>query len=40
MSIFHDLPFQPASRSEPDIFNMIIEIPRWNLAKTEVNKEK
>ncbi|KAI7857295.1 inorganic pyrophosphatase [Circinella umbellata] len=39
MSIFHDLPLKPASRSDPDIFNMIIEIPRSNLAKTETTKE-
>ncbi|KAI9266720.1 putative inorganic pyrophosphatase [Phascolomyces articulosus] len=39
ISIFHDLPFQPASRKEPHIFNMIVEIPRWTLPKMETTKE-
>ncbi|KAI9494609.1 inorganic pyrophosphatase [Zychaea mexicana] len=39
ISIFHDLPLQPMTRSDPDIFNMVVEIPRWSFGKWETNKE-
>ncbi|KAI9493528.1 inorganic pyrophosphatase [Zychaea mexicana] len=39
ISIFHDIPFQPETRNEPDVFNMVVEIPRWKIAKFETNKE-
>ncbi|KAI8139199.1 inorganic pyrophosphatase [Fennellomyces sp. T-0311] len=39
ISIFHDLPFHPISNNDPNIFNMFVEIPRWEIAKNEMNKE-
>lgn len=32
MSFFHDVPLQPSE----NVFNMVVEIPRWDNAKLEV----
>ncbi|KAI8094848.1 inorganic pyrophosphatase [Gilbertella persicaria] len=37
ISPFHDIPL--FANQEKDIFNMIVEIPRWTNAKNEINKE-
>nr|CDS27386.1 inorganic pyrophosphatase [Hymenolepis microstoma] len=36
ISPFHDIPL----RSSPDVFNMVVEIPRWTNAKMEICKEE
>uniref|UniRef100_A0A0R3SGT1 Inorganic pyrophosphatase n=1 Tax=Hymenolepis diminuta TaxID=6216 RepID=A0A0R3SGT1_HYMDI len=36
ISPFHDIPL----RSAPDVFNMVVEIPRWTNAKMEICKEE
>lgn len=38
MSPFHDIPLY--ANKEQNIFNMIVEIPRWTNAKLEISKEE
>ncbi|KAA8910397.1 hypothetical protein TRICI_004195 [Trichomonascus ciferrii] len=37
-SFFHDVPLRPAEEKD-DVFNMVVEIPRWTNAKLEISKE-
>lgn len=37
-SFFHDVPLKPAGAGD-DVFNMVVEIPRWTNAKLEISKE-
>ncbi|ORZ03787.1 inorganic pyrophosphatase [Syncephalastrum racemosum] len=39
ISTWHDIPIQPDPEDRPDVYNMLIEIPRWEIAKFETNKE-
>jgi len=36
ISPLHDIPLKPEG-SEPNVFNMVIEVPRWTNAKMEIN---
>ena len=39
ISSWHDIPLlATSSTSSPQIFNMVVEIPRWSNAKQEINK--
>ncbi|XP_025093039.1 inorganic pyrophosphatase-like [Pomacea canaliculata] len=38
ISPFHDIPLY--ANQEKNIFNMVVEIPRWSNAKMEINKEE
>ncbi|KAL1928497.1 hypothetical protein VTP01DRAFT_2853 [Rhizomucor pusillus] len=39
VSLFHDIPLQPAAQNNGSVYNMIVEIPRWGISKLEINKE-
>ena len=39
ISPFHDIPLR-ASEEENDVFNMVVEVPRWTNAKMEISKSE
>ncbi|XP_022105941.1 inorganic pyrophosphatase-like [Acanthaster planci] len=36
ISPFHDIPLTPPGSSDPAVFNMVVEVPRWSNAKMEI----
>ncbi|XP_071808703.1 inorganic pyrophosphatase-like [Asterias amurensis] len=36
ISPFHDIPLTPSGSSDPAVFNMVVEVPRWTNAKMEI----
>lgn len=39
LSFFHDVPLRPPQKNNDDVFNMVVEIPRWTNPKLEINKD-
>ncbi|CAN6621461.1 inorganic pyrophosphatase, mitochondrial [Trichomonascus vanleenenianus] len=40
LSPFHDVPLHPTGKSTGNLFNMVVEVPRWTNAKLEISKEE
>ncbi|XP_038060619.1 inorganic pyrophosphatase-like [Patiria miniata] len=36
VSPFHDIPLTPPGSTDPAVFNMVVEVPRWTNAKMEI----